>query len=114
MATSKVLLEHYKGIRELNRDDLVFMFSHLFKDELEKITPRFPRFLNTQKEFWEWLVDRIVHEIPYPRIDWVLWVYVNMANVENGDFITIYLEFWNHKFPDNQIKIEDIDYEDFR
>jgi hypothetical protein len=114
MAMSKVLLEHYKGIRELNRDDLVFMFSHLFKDELEKITPRFPRFPNTQKEFWEWLVDKIVYEIPYPRIGWVLWVYVNMADVENGGFITIYLEFWNHKFPDNQIKIEDIDYEDFR
>lgn len=48
---SKVLLEHYNGIRELNRDDLVFMFSHLFKDVLENITPSFPRFPNTQKEF---------------------------------------------------------------
>lgn len=63
---SKVLLEHYNGIRELNRDDLVFMFSHLFKDVLENTTPVFPRFPNTQKEFWEWLVDKwyIIYLVP--------------------------------------------------
>lgn len=80
---SKVLLEHYNGIRELNRDDLVFMFSHLFKDVLENTTPSFPRFPNTQKEFWEWLVDKIVHKIPCPKISWVLYVYMGDAGPEN-------------------------------
>lgn len=113
MATSKVLIEHYKGIRELNRDDLVFMFSHLFKDELEKITPSFPRFSNTQKEFWEWVVDKIVHEIPCPKINWVLYVYIELVGPENEDFKKVYRDFWNYKFPDNKIEVEDIDHEDF-
>ena len=113
MATSKVLIEHYKGIRELNRDDLVFMFSHLFKDELEKITPSFPRFSNTQKEFWEWVVDKIVHEIPCPKINWVLYVYTELVGPENEDFKKVYWDFWNYKFPDNKIEVEDIDHEDF-
>lgn len=90
---SKVLLEHYNGIRELNRDDLVFMFSHLFKDVLENITPSFPRFPNTQKEFWEWLVDKIVHKIPCPKISWVLYVYMGQAGPENEDFKRVYRDF---------------------
>lgn len=48
---SKVLLEHYNGIRELNRDDLVFMFSHLFKDVLEIPLQYFPDFLTHRKSF---------------------------------------------------------------
>lgn len=110
---SKVLLEHYNGIRELNRDDLVFMFSHLFKDVLENITPSFPRFPNTQKEFWEWLVDKIVHKIPCPKISWVLYVYMGDAGPENEDFKRVYRDFWNYKFPDDKIEVEDIDIEDF-
>lgn len=90
---SKVLLEHYNGIRELNRDDLVFMFSHLFKDVLENITPSFPRFPNTQKEFWEWLVDKIVHKIPCPKISWVLYAYMGSVGPENEDFKRVYRDF---------------------
>lgn len=110
---SKVLLEHYNGIRELNRDDLVFMFSHLFKDVLENITPSFPRFPNTQKEFWEWLVDKIVHKIPCPKISWVLYAYMGQVGPENEGFKRVYRDFWNYKFPDDKIEIEDIDIEDF-
>lgn len=90
---SKVLLEHYNGIRELNRDDLVFMFSHLFKDVLENITPSFPRFPNTQKEFWEWLVDKIVYKIPCPKISWVLYAYMGQVGPENEDFKRVYRDF---------------------
>lgn len=111
---SKVLLEHYNGIRELNRDDLVFMFSHLFKDVLENITPSFPRFPNTQKEFWEWLVDKIVHKIPCPKISWVLYVYMGQAGPENEYFKRVYRDFWNYKFPEDKIEVEDIDIEDFK
>lgn len=111
---SKVLLEHYNGIREINRDDLVFMFSHLFKDVLENITPSFPRFPNTQKEFWEWLVDKIIYKIPCPKISWVLYVYMGQAGPENEGFKRVYRDFWNYKFPEDKIEIEDIDIEDFK
>lgn len=111
---NKVLLEHYNGIRELNRDDLVFMFSHLFKDVLENTIPVFPRFPNTQKEFWEWLVDKMVYNIPCPKISWVLYVYTEVVGPENENFKKVYRDFWNYKFPDNKIEIENIDIEDFR
>ena len=117
--TSKLLLNHYKGLKELNMVDLVFMFSHIWGHYLENVNPPLPGGTIMVRRFWESVIETTLttlKELGVPvTLENVLYGFSSLLNNEEieGGFEDIYLDFWNDTFPDRPLTREDIDCEIF-